>query len=165
MYLRVISAELQRIASHLMATGFLVNDLGAFATPLMYCFRERERILDMFEMLCGARITLSYMRPGGVFQGRAGRLLGRAGGVPARHAPVRGRPGGPGYGQRDCAGAHAQRGRAQRGEGHQLLDHRPHAEGERAYNGTCARPIPTRFTTGSTSTCRLARWATRSTAT
>ena len=68
MYLRVISAELQRIASHLMATGFLVNDLGAFATPLMYCFRERERILDMFEMLCGARLTLSYMRPGGVLQ-------------------------------------------------------------------------------------------------
>ncbi len=68
MYLRVISAELQRVASHLMATGFLLNDLGAFATPLMYCFRERERILDLFEMLCGARITLSYMRPGGVFQ-------------------------------------------------------------------------------------------------
>ena len=68
MYLRVISAELQRIASHLMATGFLLNDLGAFATPLMYTFRERERILDLFEMLCGARITVSYMRPGGVFQ-------------------------------------------------------------------------------------------------
>ena len=68
MYIRVISAELQRMASHLMATGFLLNDLGAFATPLMYCFRERERILDMFEMLCGARITVSYMRPGGVFQ-------------------------------------------------------------------------------------------------
>ena len=67
MYLRVISAELQRIASHLMATGFLLNDLGAFATPLMYCYRERERILDLFEMLCGARITLTYMRPGGVF--------------------------------------------------------------------------------------------------
>ncbi len=67
-YIRVISAELQRIASHLMATGFLLNDLGALATPLMYCFRERERILDLFEMLCGARITLSYMRPGGVFQ-------------------------------------------------------------------------------------------------
>ncbi len=68
MYLRVITAELQRIASHMMATGFLLNDMGAFATPLMYCFRERERILDMFEMLCGARITVSYMRPGGVFQ-------------------------------------------------------------------------------------------------
>ena len=67
-YIRVISVELQRIASHLMATGFLLNDLGALATPLVYCFRERERILDLFEMLCGARITLSYMRPGGVFQ-------------------------------------------------------------------------------------------------
>ena len=67
-YIRVISAELQRIASHLMATGFLLNDLGALATPLMYCFREREKILVLFEMLCGARITLSYMRPGGVLQ-------------------------------------------------------------------------------------------------
>jgi NADH-quinone oxidoreductase subunit D len=67
-YLRVISAELQRIASHLMGIGFFLNDLGALATPLMYCFRERERILDLFEMLCGARITLSYMRPGGVTQ-------------------------------------------------------------------------------------------------
>ena len=67
-YIRVISAELSRISSHLMATGFLLNDLGAFATPLMYCFRERERILDLFEMLCGARITLSFMRPGGIFQ-------------------------------------------------------------------------------------------------
>ena len=69
MYLRVISAELQRIASHLIATGFLLMELGTFSgTPLMYCFRERERILDLFEMLCGARITLSYMRPGGVLQ-------------------------------------------------------------------------------------------------
>ena len=68
MYLRVISAELQRIASHLIATGFLLDELGAFHTPLIYCFRERERILEMFEMLCGARITVSYMRPGGVLQ-------------------------------------------------------------------------------------------------
>ena len=68
MYLRVISAELQRIASHLIATGFLLDELGAFHTPLIYCFRERERILELFEMLCGARITVSYMRPGGVFQ-------------------------------------------------------------------------------------------------
>ncbi|MEX2431271.1 MAG: NADH-quinone oxidoreductase subunit D [Dehalococcoidia bacterium] len=67
-YLRVIAAELQRIVSHLVATGFFLQDLGAFATPLMYCMRERERILDLFEMLCGARITLSYMRVGGVFQ-------------------------------------------------------------------------------------------------
>ena len=68
-YLRVITAELQRIASHLISTGFYMMELGTFAgTPLMYCFRERERILDMFEMLCGARITVSYMRPGGVTQ-------------------------------------------------------------------------------------------------
>ncbi|MBI4282084.1 MAG: NADH-quinone oxidoreductase subunit D [Chloroflexi bacterium] len=68
MYLRVIAAELQRIASHLVATGFFLQELGAFGTPLMYCFRERERILDLFEMLCGARITLNYMRVGGIFQ-------------------------------------------------------------------------------------------------
>ena len=68
-YLRVITAELQRIASHLVSTGFLMQEMGTFGgTPLMYCFRERERILDMFEMLCGARITVSYMRPGGVTQ-------------------------------------------------------------------------------------------------
>ncbi len=68
MYMRVMVAELQRIVSHLVATGFFLNDLGALATPLMYCFREREKILDLFEMLCGARITLSYMRVGGIFQ-------------------------------------------------------------------------------------------------
>ena len=68
MYLRVISAELQRIAAHLIFTGFFLQELGTFTTLLMYCFRERERVLDMFEMLCGARITLSYMRPGGVTQ-------------------------------------------------------------------------------------------------
>jgi NADH-quinone oxidoreductase subunit D len=68
MYLRVLAAELQRIASHLVATGFLMQDLGAMGTPLMYCFRERERIMDLFEMLCGARVTVSYMRPSGVFQ-------------------------------------------------------------------------------------------------
>jgi len=67
-YLRVIAAELQRIASHFIAIGFFMQDLGATATPLMYCFRERERIMDLFEMMCGARITVSYMRIGGVFQ-------------------------------------------------------------------------------------------------
>ena len=66
-YLRTITAELQRIASHLMGIGFFMQDLGTLGTPLMYCFRTRERILDLFEMLCGARVTVSYMRPGGVF--------------------------------------------------------------------------------------------------
>ncbi len=65
-YIRVIMAELMRIASHCMATGFFLNDLGALATPLMYMFREREKILDLFEMVCGARITYNYIRIGGV---------------------------------------------------------------------------------------------------
>ena len=56
-YLRVIFAELQRIASHCMATGAFINDCGAWQTPLMYMFREREKILDLFEMTCGARLT------------------------------------------------------------------------------------------------------------
>ncbi|GIS63960.1 MAG: hypothetical protein CM1200mP3_02080 [Chloroflexota bacterium] len=47
-YIRVISAELQRIASHLMATGFLLNDLGALATPLTYCFREGKKGYSTF---------------------------------------------------------------------------------------------------------------------
>jgi NADH-quinone oxidoreductase subunit D len=66
-YLRTLAAELQRIASHLIAVGFFIQEMGAFGTPLMYAFRSRERILDLFEMLCGARVTVSYMRPGGVF--------------------------------------------------------------------------------------------------
>ena len=65
-YLRVIFAELQRIASHLMATGTFINDCGAWQTPVMYCFRDSEKVLDMFEMACGARITTNYMRIGGI---------------------------------------------------------------------------------------------------
>ena len=65
-YLRVIFAELQRIASHAMANGTFLNDCGAWQTPLLYMFREREKILDLFEMTCGARLTLNYMRIGGV---------------------------------------------------------------------------------------------------
>ena len=65
-YLRVIMSELQRIVSHLVATGTFVSDLGAFHTPLMYTMRERESILDLFEMVCGARMTVNYFRVGGV---------------------------------------------------------------------------------------------------
>ena len=64
--LRVIFAELQRVASHCMATGAFINDCGAWQTPVMYCFRDREKVLDLFEMTCGARITTNYMRIGGV---------------------------------------------------------------------------------------------------
>jgi NADH-quinone oxidoreductase subunit D len=64
-YLRVFVLELNRIASHLVAWGTYGNDTGAF-TPFFYAFRERERILDLFEELCGARLTYNYVRIGGV---------------------------------------------------------------------------------------------------
>ena len=65
-WLRTMVAELQRIASHLMGIGFFLQDLGTLGTPLMYGFRIREKILDLFEMACGARLTTNYMRIGGV---------------------------------------------------------------------------------------------------
>jgi NADH-quinone oxidoreductase subunit D len=67
-YIRVIMAELQRIASHLIAVGSFLNDCGAFMTPIIYMIRERERILDLFDMVCGQRLTYNYMRVGGVSQ-------------------------------------------------------------------------------------------------
>lgn len=67
-YIRVLMAELQRVASHCFAQGTLLQDMGAWGTPLMYFLREREQILDLFEMVCGARLTYNYMRPGGIAQ-------------------------------------------------------------------------------------------------
>ena len=64
-WIRVLAAELQRIASHLVSFGAYGLDMGAF-TPFLYAFREREYILDLFEQLCGARLTLSYINVGGV---------------------------------------------------------------------------------------------------
>lgn len=64
-YIRVIASELNRIASHLVSFGTYGMDLGAF-TPFLYAFREREYILDLFEQMCGARLTLSYINVGGV---------------------------------------------------------------------------------------------------
>ncbi len=64
-YIRVIMAELQRIASHLIAIGTYGIDIGAF-TPFLYCFRDREMILDLFEMTCGARLLYNYMWIGGL---------------------------------------------------------------------------------------------------
>jgi len=65
-YIRVIMAELNRVASHLIAIGTFAQDLGAFGTPLLYCFRERERIVDIFDEVCGNRLTYNYIRVGGV---------------------------------------------------------------------------------------------------
>jgi len=64
-YIRVITAELTRLQNHTCLAGFLLQDMGASGTPLMYAFRERERILDLFESLTGARMMCNYMRFGG----------------------------------------------------------------------------------------------------
>lgn len=64
-YIRVLVSELNRIASHLLFFGTFGVDMGAF-TPFLYAFREREMVLDLFEMLCGGRLLYSYVRPGGV---------------------------------------------------------------------------------------------------
>jgi NADH-quinone oxidoreductase subunit D len=64
-FIRVITAELTRLQNHACLIGFLVQDMGASGTPLMYAFREREKILDLFESLTGARMMCNYMRFGG----------------------------------------------------------------------------------------------------
>ena len=64
-YIRVITAELTRLQNHTCLVGFLLMDMGALGTPLMYAFREREHILDLFEALTGARMMCNYMRFGG----------------------------------------------------------------------------------------------------
>ncbi len=64
-YIRTIIAELSRISDHLLATGAMGLDTGAF-TFFLYAFYQRERLYDIFEALCGARFTNSYTRVGGV---------------------------------------------------------------------------------------------------
>lgn len=64
-YIRVILAELTRVQNHASAIGFLIQEMGASGTPLMYAFREREKILDLFESLTGSRMMCNYMRFGG----------------------------------------------------------------------------------------------------
>lgn len=81
--LRVLVAELNRIASHLLSIGTYAMDIGSF-TPFLHCFREREKILDLFEWLCGARLLYNYNWVGGVshdlpdgFEGKTREFLGQ----------------------------------------------------------------------------------------
>ncbi len=74
--LRVLIAELNRIASHLVGMGAYGLDLGTFS-PFLYAFREREMILDLFEEVCGARLTYSYITVGGVHDDLPDGWVGR----------------------------------------------------------------------------------------
>jgi len=64
-YIRVIVDEMSRCASHLIWLGTYGLDVGA-STPFLWCLRDREEILDMFEEICGSRMNFNYYRPGGV---------------------------------------------------------------------------------------------------
>ena len=82
-FIRVIMCELNRIVSHMMFYGSFGTDVGVFATPFMYGFREREGIQQVFESVSGARMMHGYFRVGGVasdvpedFMPRMGALLG-----------------------------------------------------------------------------------------
>ncbi len=74
--------ELNRISSHMMAIGTFGLELGA-STVLLYGLREREKVLDLFELISGLRMNHAYVRPGGVSQDLPARCAGRAAGVPA----------------------------------------------------------------------------------
>lgn len=66
--IRILMVELTRIVNHLWSIGFLLNDLGAFFTPMLYANNEREKILDIFEAVAGSRLMCNYMRFNGVFK-------------------------------------------------------------------------------------------------
>ena len=86
MTLRLIIAELGRIASHLVGMGAYGLDLGTFS-PFLYAFREREIILDLFEEACGARLTYSYLTIGGATHDLPNRIT-----IPPGLAALTGRP-------------------------------------------------------------------------
>jgi NADH-quinone oxidoreductase subunit D len=86
MVLRVIIAELNRIASHLVGMGAYGLDLGSFS-PFLYAFREREIILDLFEEVCGARLTYSYLTIGGATHDLPAHIT-----IPPGLAALTGRP-------------------------------------------------------------------------
>jgi NADH-quinone oxidoreductase subunit C/D len=83
-YLRVIMGELTRIINHLLCIGFMLNDMGAMFTPMIYGFTEREHVLDLFEEASGSRMMVNYMRFGGVARDVSDAWLKRCRKVVAR---------------------------------------------------------------------------------
>jgi NADH-quinone oxidoreductase subunit D len=75
-YIRTLLAELQRVANHLLFVGIYAMDLGAI-TPVFLTFRDREPVMDLFEMATGARLTYSYFRVGGVREDISGEFMAK----------------------------------------------------------------------------------------
>ena len=65
--IRVMMMEFNRISSHMVALGTGALELGALS-PMIFCFREREKVLDIFELIAGLRMNMAYIRPGGIAQ-------------------------------------------------------------------------------------------------
>ena len=86
-YLRVILAELSRLQNHVCLAGFLLQDTGASGTPLMYAFREREKILDLFESLSGSRMMCNFQRFGGCRTDASPEWLARVSAVVGEFGP------------------------------------------------------------------------------
>ncbi len=84
-YIRVVVGELTRLLNHTCVIGFLLQDLGAWGTPLLYAFREREKILDLFEACSGSRMMCNYMRFGGVRVDFDEKMLQMARDITARY--------------------------------------------------------------------------------
>ena len=137
-HVRVMACELSRIASHLVAAGCYGLDLGSF-TPFMWTFRERELILNLFEELCGARLTYSYITVGGVTADLPPGWLEKCAGLPR---PVRAgdrRIARRADEQRHFHPPHGGHRRAVAGVGHQLRLHRPGASRQRSGLGPAPR--------------------------
>ncbi len=162
-YLRVIHLELNRIASHLIWLGTSALDLGAVSI-FLYCLRERELILDLFEMSSGQRMHTRYFQVGGVIEDIPAGFAPKLREFLADHAgarrPVRGDP----ERQRDRAAAAARHLPAGRADAAVAGRDAARCCAPRATRGTCARPIPTAPTRTSSSRSRSAPSATTTTA-
>ena len=126
-YLRVILAELTRLQNHASLLGFLLSDMGAWGTPLMYAFREREIILDLFESLSGSRMMCDYMRFGGCRCDLPPGWMERAQEGGRRFPAISRRIRKINCLERDPDRAHAKRRPALRRAGDQCRHHRPDA--------------------------------------
>ena len=163
-YIRVLSGELNRIASHALFMGWLALDLGGL-TPILWSFIERDEIVEMLAALTGARMLFNYFRIGGVngdlnheFMSRLGDWMSRAGDADRgqRHAPQR---------ERDLRPPDARpRADGPRDGAPDVRDGPEPARDRRAVRRPPGAPV-LRSTRSSTSTSRPARRATRSRAT
>ena len=148
--------ELNRIASHLFALATGALDIGAI-TMLWWGCRDRDLVLDLFEMSSGQRMHTRYFQVGGVFEDIPPGWEEKVARVPRDHAEAARSVRGAARPQRDlAAAAQEHRGRLEGAAARSGRD-RPASARQRDMPGTCARRCRTRPTSTSTSTCRSAR--------